>query len=141
MAQDVDPKDIPEVAAFMEAEEQIQGLKKMYPGVFDELKELSEKRNTLLEAADKAVRSRNVSCGPFNQFQTATFYHAEKFLDAVGREEFLKMGGIIDNVPQYSLDKGKFDALVAQNKIPQNVAAAVKEIQPRYKKPAKIVIP
>lgn len=136
----VPPSEIPEVEAFLEMDGQIQSLKENYPGVFDELKELAEKRNTLLEAADKAVRARGVTCGPFNQFQTATSYDAEKFLDAVGREDFLKLGGSIENVPQYSINKDTFNALAAQGKIPQEVVNVVKKESPRYKKPEKMVI-
>jgi len=141
MSKTVAPTEIPEVLAFMEIDAEIQKMKKIYPGVFEELMELAERRNTLLEAADKAVREKNVSCGPFNQYQTATTYDAEKFYDAVGREDFLKLGGAIETVPQYSINKSMFDSLAAQGKITKDVVDAVKKLSPRYKKPEKMVIP
>jgi len=141
MAKTVAPTEIPEVQAFLEIDGEIQNMKKTYPGIFEELIELAERRNTLLEAADKAVRERDVSCGPFNQYQTATTYNAEKFLDAVGREDFLKLGGSIETVPQYNIDKSMFDSLAAQGKIPSAIVSAVKKVSPRYKKPEKLVIP
>lgn len=137
----VSTEDIPEVAAFLEVRQRIEDLKKQYPGIFEELEELAEQHNTLLEAADKVVRSQKVSCGPFDLYQFQAKYHPEALYDAVGREEFLKLGGSIQTIQQLDIDKKAFDGFVAQNKIPKDLAEKVKTSDPRYHKPDKIIVP
>jgi len=137
----VDAAQIPEVVAFLEAQQRLESLKAQYPGIFDELAELEEQYNTLLEAADKAVRASAVSSGPFELYQFKTTYNANALYDEVGREEFLKLGGSIQTVQQLDVDKKVFDANVAQNKISKALADKVKQRSPNYHKPNKICIP
>lgn len=141
MTKSTDPEKIPEVKHFMEIEQKIKNLKEEYPGVFEELNELQEEYNTALQAADKAVRATQTSCGPFVLSQTATSYDANAFYDAVGRERFLKLGGSIQTVQQYSIDKTAFEAAAAQGKIAKDTVEVVKKVTPRYKKPDPISIP
>jgi hypothetical protein len=137
----VSAEKVPEVEAFLEADKRIQNLKEQYPGVFEELEELVRNRNTLLEAADTVVRARGVTCGPFNLYQYRTTFNAQAFYDAVGREEFLRLGGSIQNIPQYDIDKKKFEAFVAQGEIEEVIVKNVVSHGPSYKKPEKLIVP
>ena len=131
---------IPEVAAFVEAQERLQRLQDAYPEIFVQFKQLAEDYNQALEAADKAVRAQKVSCGPFSLMSVTTKYDAEKLYEEVGREAFLKFGGIEKSVTKYEVDKGRLEAAIAANAVPAKVVEDVRDISPRYKKPEKIVL-
>lgn len=135
---EVDPRDIPEVVEFINAESKVKEFREQYADVFDTYNQLIEDRNSKLENAEKVVRAHKVTCGPFVLYQYQTKFNAQAFFDAVGREEFLKLGGNIQTVPQYSIDKKQFEAFAAQKKIPQSVIDQVVEVSPRYKCPDKI---
>lgn len=138
---DIDTNSMPEVVAYLESKSRIENLKAQYPGVFEELEELVQNHNTLLEAAEKAVRSRQGNCGPFNLYQYRTSYNAQKFYDAVGRENFLKLGGSIQTIPQYDIDKSQFKGFVAQGLIAEDIVKSVVEHGPSYKTPPKFHVP
>ncbi len=137
-AKQVDPIDIPEVAEFINADEKLKEFKEQYTDIFETYSQLATDRNDKLEAADKIVRAMKVSCGPFDLYQTQTKLNAQNFFDAVGREEFLKLGGSISTTTNYEVDKKQFEAFVAQKKIPPSVVESVVETSPRYKVPPKI---
>lgn len=133
-----DPRDIPEVVEFINAEEKLKEFRDQFHDVFEMYDKLVEDRNSKLENAEKVVRAHRVTCGPFVLYQYQTTYNAQTFFDAVGREEFLKLGGAIETVPQYSIDKKAFEAFVAQRKIPPSVVEQVVSVSPRYHCPAKL---
>lgn len=138
---EVPTEEIPEVQAFLEARTRIEDFKKTYPGLYSEFQELADQFNATREAAEKLVRGRKISSGPFFVYQTSTFYDADKLYDAVGRDEFLKMGGKIENLPTYSIDHSKLEAMISQNKLKPEIVEVVREIRPSYKIPTKIVLP
>lgn len=138
MTKKVAETDIPEVMHFLAVKKQIDDLKEGYPEVFERLRQLQQDYNQALEAAEKAVRGRQVSCGPFNLYQWQTSLDAEKLYEELGRDEFLKVGGKIQTVTTYDLDKNKFEAHVTAGTIPKEVVDVVKKVSPRYKKPEKI---
>lgn len=131
---------IPEVAAFLEAKERLDRLREAYPEVFEQLSELKDEYNSRLEAADKAVRARKISCGPFVKYQEQTKYDAEKLYDALGREKFLEVGGKTSTVTTYEVDRARLEAHIASGTIDKEVVEDVREVSPRYKKPEKIFI-
>lgn len=137
-AKEVDPKDIPEVVDFIDADAKVKDYRESFADVFETYEKLVEERNSKLENAEKVVRAHKVTCGPFVLYQYQTKYDAQAFFDAVGREDFLKLGGEIKTVPEYSLDKKQFEAFVAQKKIPPTVIEAVVEVSPRYRCPSKL---
>lgn len=137
----VDPDDLPEVSAFLRAQEKLEDWKKTYPGAYDELKEIQELYNSTLEAADKSVRAREVASGPFELLNYSTSFNANALYDAVGREDFLRLGGSVQTVQQYDIDKKQFEAFVAQKKVHPDVVKAVVSYGPRYKKLEKVTIP
>lgn len=136
-----DPSEMPSVKAFMDVKDKWANLRKEYPGIFEEIDALATEYNTLLEAADKDVRSAEVACGPFDLYQYRTNYDATAFYDAVGREKFLELGGSTQTVQQLDIDKKTFEANAAQGKISKAVVSKVKEVSPSYHAPKKIVLP
>lgn len=140
-ATEVEISEIPEVAAFVAVQNRLSKLRQEYPGLFDEIDDLAEQYNTTLEAADKAVRAKEVSCGPFTVRQYVTKYDANELFNAVGKEKFLALGGSVQTVHQYDIDKKLFDAAAAQGKVSKTVFEAVKTTSPTYNKQGKIFIP
>jgi hypothetical protein len=137
-SKEVDPTQIPAVATFIDAEARLAEFKEEHGEIFAMYDQLVEERNTALQAAEKIVRAHQVTCGPFVLYQWQTKIDPEKFYDAVGRDNFLKLGGSIDTVPKYSVDKNTFEAKMATGAIPQNVVDAVVVKSPRYKCPDPI---
>lgn len=139
-SKNVPESDIPEVAQFVETQERIKRLKEAYPEVFEQFDQLKDDYNAQLEAADKAVRSRKVSCGPFTLMSTSTKYNADKLFEQLGRKRFLEAGGIEQTVTVFSVDRGRLEAQIAANAIPADVIEEVRDVSPRYKKPEKITL-
>jgi hypothetical protein len=137
----VEPKDIPEVIEFIDARDTIEEFKQAHAEVFAKLASLTERYNTSLQQADKACRQREVSCGPFNLYQFTTKYSAEALFNAVGRDIFLEVGGTIQTVAAYDIDKGRLEAAIAQNKITKDVVAKVRKETPNFHKPETLIIP
>lgn len=137
-AKTVPENDIPEVKHFLEVQRQVEDLKEAYPEVFERLGQLQQDYNQALEAAEKKVRGLQVSCGPFNLYQWQTSIDVDKLYEELGRDEFLKVGGKVQTVTTYDLDKAKFEAHVTSGGVPKEVVDVVKKTSPRYKKPEKI---
>lgn len=137
-AKQIEVTDIPEVVAFVDADARVKDFREQYADVFEAYGKLVQERNQALENAEKVVRAHEVTCGPFDLFQYQTTYDAQKFFEAVGRDQFLKLGGEVKTVPQYSIDKKAFDAYAAQKKIAPSVVEQVVSVSPKYKVPKPI---
>lgn len=140
-AKKVEPSAVPEVVEFLDAQGALEDFKQEHAAVFEQLRQLTERYNTALESADKACRSKELSCGPFDLYQFTTKYDAEALYNAVGRDKFLEIGGQMGTQTVYSLDKGRFDACVSQNKVPADVVPQVRKETPNFHKPDKLVVP
>lgn len=138
-AKNVDPAEIPEVVDYMNSRDKLKEFKDEHQDIFAMYDQLVEEHNTSLEKAEKIVRAHEVTCGPFVLYQWQKKFDAEKLYDAVERDQFLKLGGHIETVPQYSIDKNIFEAKMAQGAIPQNVLDVVVKVSPRYKTPDKLI--
>ena len=132
--------ELPEVNRFMAAQDRLDEFKERNQAVFDELYRIVEEYNTALQEADKAVRATGQSHGPFLREKIVTKYDADKLYDALGHDAFIRAGGIIETVSQYTIDKKKFDSHVASGNIPQELADEIKVSTPHYKKINKLVI-
>ena len=139
--QDTPVNTIPEVAAFEDVRQRLAAFKEANKAFFDYLDALSEEYNQKLEAADKAVRARGVSCGEFELYQYNTKYNPELLYQYLGRDRFLEVGGKIIQQTVYDVDKGLVDAAIASKTIPENIAGEVRKKEARYHKPDKAVLP
>lgn len=137
----INPAEIPEVVEFLDAQDALQAFKDEHAHVFSQLGELTERYNSTLEQAEKICRSKDVGCGPIDLYQYAVKYNATALFNAVGRDQFLALGGEAKTVTEYSLDKGRFEAAVAQKKVPKEVVDQVRKEVANYHVPPKLVLP
>jgi len=135
------PSEVREVAEFQEAEERLKAFKEKNTRVFEQAEGLVAEYNQKLEAAEKAVRQRGISCGPFDLYQWQTTYDAKALYDAVGREKFIQMGGILSTQTVYDVDKGRVRSAVDSGQVPEDVVGVFVKNSPRYHKPDKISMP
>lgn len=133
---------IPEVRAYASIKEELDAFKAANPEFFEELHSLVDRHNAALDLADKAVRAKQVSCGDFKLLgKPATHYNAEKLCEELGQEAFESVGGAINRVVEYAVDKSILEAHIARGAIAEDVLKHVKTIKCRYDKPEKIVLP
>lgn len=137
----VDPSELKEVVEFLDAQDALNTFKEEYAEVFEQLSALAERYNSTLEQAEQACRTRKVTCGPFNLYQFVTRYDANALHDAVGRDQFLAIGGKIETQTVYDVDKGRLEASIAQKKISEEVVNQVRKETPNFHKPNILVIP
>lgn len=138
---EVTVEEIPEVSAFAEVKAKYEAFKTANPEFFDYLNALTEEYNTAWEAAEKAVKSRGVSCGDFVLYQFATKYKPDLLFQAMGHDRFLAVGGVVATKTVYDVDKTRVDSAIASGAIPPAVAAEVRVQEARYHKPDKLELP
>ncbi len=136
-----DPSEVPEVAAFLDARERLDNFVAAFPEVFKSYARLVEDYNAALESAGKAVRAREISCGPFECFEVRVTYDADKLYEAVGEQRFLSLGGTIKTQPVYEVNKDRLRAAIAQNALGAGVAELVEKKSYRYHVPNKLETP
>jgi hypothetical protein len=133
---------IPEVASFTKIREELESFKRNNPEFFEELGSLVERYNAALDAADKAVRAKQISCGDFRLMSKPTvYYDAEKLYEELGDELFVAFGGAIRQVTEYTVEKSVLESHIARGAIPQNIIKDIKSTRCRYDKPEKVVLP
>lgn len=137
----VSPESIPEVAHFINAQNELQEFMDEHPEVFEQFRALTDKYNDALEAADKAARGQQVKCGPWDLYQWKTTYNPDLLFNAVGKNKFLEVGGDMRQVTEYALDKDKFEAAAAQGLVPEEVVNEVRKVAPNYHSPKKLILP
>jgi hypothetical protein len=137
---DTDVTQISEVRDFMRAEAALEQFKEQNSELMTQLSSLTEDYNQKLEAAEKVVRAKKVSCGPFEFYQEKTTYDPKTLFDSVGRDRFLQVGGITKTVTEYSLDKERVKQAIAKKDIPKEVVEAFVKVTAVYHKPDKITL-
>jgi hypothetical protein len=127
-----------EVLRFEASKERLESYKAQHPKIFAELERIQEEYNTALEAADKAVREKNISAGDWQIYQVQTKIDADKLYEELGEADFLRVGGVVETKTVYSIDRAKFATLEKSGGIPQEVLDAAVKKSPRYHAPEKI---
>lgn len=138
---DVPIESIPEVHAFEVAKQRYNSFREANRAYFEFLEELLVAYNDTLEAAEKAVRARGVSCGSFHHYQTATKYDADAMFDTLGRERFFAMGGGTKTVESRIIDKARVETNVKSGAITAEEAKQFVKKEARYHTPDKIILP
>lgn len=141
MAETIAIESIPEVLDYMDAKENLEAFYARNPALIAELRSLAEDYNTKLQAAEKVVRGKMVTCGPFDQYQTSVSYDPEKLFNALGRTGFLKIGGTVRTVSEYVIDKKSVEAAIAKQAIPEEVLETVAKVKRNYHVPDPVVLP
>lgn len=132
---------VPEVADMLRVWRRIEQLKAQHPEVFAEFSDLVEQYNAALELAEKAVRVREVSCGPFDNYSVAVKIDPTKMYEELGEELFLRHGGKTSQVMSYSIDAETVRAAIAKGSIPKDCVNQFVKIQRNYHKPDKLAAP
>lgn len=136
----VDVNEIPEVSALQEVQQRIQIVRDANAEFFQQYGELVEEYNEKLDAAIKAVRARQVSCGDIIKFQEAKKYDAEACYQYRGHQDFLSVGGKVRQIAQYDLDKRLYEAAHQAGQVSDEEYERVVSITPRYHKPEKMSV-
>lgn len=130
--QEVSIEEVPEVLEFMDAQTRLEEFRARQPQLMAEFEHLIAEYNTAREAADLAVRQRGVNCGPWKQLSPQVKYDAEKLYSAVGREDFVRLGGIVRTTTEYVIDRATIEAAIAANRVPQQIIDLVRTVTRKY---------
>ena len=137
----VPASSIAQVRAFRRAQKDLAELEAKHPAVFKKLRELATVYNATLEAADHAVRAQRVSCDPFVLDHYAAKVKPSALCEAVGRAEFVRLGGSIGTTETFEIDRKIFDALVARGELGEETVAAAVTYIPHYGRLSPLSIP
>lgn len=138
MKNEISSDEIYQVREFEEALAQLENYKKKHAQVFHNYNEMIEEANQKRQVADKIVRSKGVSCGPWRLYNQTTNYDPVKLYEMMGREDFLKVGGQLKTITEYDLDKSLVSAAISQQLIPKKVADQITTKTLRYHAPKEI---
>lgn len=137
----VPESEIPEVQAYLDAMAAISAFTTVHATTMQTLRTLVEDANSKRQAADKVVRARDVFCGPWKKHNVKIEYDAQALMDAIGREQFLKVGGHIETQKVYSVDKNTVEASIATGQIPKDVVGNFRKESVSYASPKDLVVP
>jgi len=137
----VDSDTMEEVVAYEKALQEWNDFRDANPTLFEMLDvkvaDLEQKR----QAAEKAVRTADVSCGPMEQTQRFMSVDGKKLLAAVGREEAVNCGANISETVTVKVDMKRYELAKAQGRVEREVAEDVEEVNTRYKVPKELRLP
>jgi hypothetical protein len=136
---------VAEVAEYMIADQEltefIEDFKERHPGALEALEQLAERRNAVLEAAKKAVKARQMPCGPFEVHNVSTIYDADVLFNAVGEELFKTYGGSVETKTELKIDGKRFEAAVTFRKLTPELVEAVRKTRVAFKDIPKTWVP
>lgn len=135
------PHEIPEVAEFEQVKTRLRAIKQANAQFFNEFEQLISEYNQKLEAAEKAVRAQQVRCGDFDLYQTVLKVDGEKLFTAIGREEFLSIGGTITMETSYKITAKRLEIAKAQQKVDTTLCDEVVTEEMRYHRPPPAGLP
>lgn len=141
MANKLSVKEVPEVQEFLDVEQELNSFREQHTDVFEKFDELAAEYNQKLEAADKVVRAKKVSCGPWDLYQEQLRYDAKILFESVGRERFINVGGTMETQTVYGVEKTRIEASIKQGLIPTDVTNQFRKVSARFHKPNKVDLP
>jgi hypothetical protein len=140
--QTMSEKLLPEVVLFEKVQAEWEAFKNDNADVLEAISELLDRYNSACDMAEKAVRAKGVSQGPFQQMGRPTIkWDADKLYEEMGKDFFLAHGGTITQVPKYTIDKNHMEAAVAAKQLPPEVVQTVRSLQLRYHSIKRAVLP
>jgi hypothetical protein len=132
---------VPEVAALEQTKARMRKFMEDNSQFFEWWTELVEEYNDRLQAAEKAVRARQVSCGELELGSYQTRYDWEYMYERYGREGFLERGGKLNTVVVKDGDKKRVDMQIDSGKIPAEDAQHIRKKGPKFTIPKPIGMP
>jgi len=137
----VEPETIEEVVSYQQAIAGWEAFKSANPELFQlmeaHINDLEQKR----QAADKAVRTADVSCGPIIQKTRNLKVNGDKLLSALGREEAIKCGAVISETRAVKVDMKRYEIAKAQGLVSDEIAEDVQEVGTTYSVPKELRLP
>lgn len=131
----VDPSDIPEVAAYVEAEEMMRAFVEGHPEFAKTVRGLLHDLDQKRQAAEKVVKARGIVCGPWKVHSVRTSYDAGLLCSLLGEKQFLEIGGAVEQITQRKVDKKKLEMAIAKGEVPADTVKEVKKDSLAYKGP------
>ncbi len=133
---------IPEVQAFEEAKRELEEFKEAHQPFYQSFMRLCEAYNAARDAADKIVRAKQISCGPFQlASRPSTSYDAERLYEEMGEAFFFAHGGSVEQKPIYTVNKPLLEAAIAAGMLPDEVVSVIKKVRVAYHTPQKAELP
>ena len=126
---------IPKVQEMVDLSAEIEAFRAEHVDVFLKYADLVDRYNAAREMAEKEVRKKGVSCGPFVNYSVRVTFNAEKMFEELGEEDFLKNGGSIAQKTVYEVDKDRVNQAIAAKAIPEECIEHFTEISKSYKSP------
>lgn len=125
------------VQRFEEAEKTILLFEQdpQYAPVMTAYKQLIEERNQQLQVAEHLVRALEVSCGPFQRTHVTVKHDPEALHTALGRDQFLAVGGSVNTQTVYTVDKERVEIAIKTGAIPAAVVPTFRKETPAYSVP------
>ncbi len=131
---------IAEVQELNDIKVELEQFKAEHADIFMQYKDLVDRYNTALEAAEKEVRSQGVTCGDFENYSVSVKYIPEKMFEELGEEMFLANGGSTVQKTEYKVDNKKVEAAIASGAIPDECVDNFREVRRNYHKPEKLSV-
>jgi len=133
---------IPEVEAFERIQRELDEFKRANPEFFEQLQHIVDRYNATRDMAEKVVRTKQISCGPFQLTgRPSVSYDGEVLYEEMGRDWFFEHGGATKQITKYEIDKTKAEAAFSAGIIPEEVAAKARKVKASYHKPEKVELP
>lgn len=131
---------IAEVQELSDIKVELEQFKAEHANVFMQYKDLVDRYNSALEAAEKEVRSQGVTCGDFENYSVSVKFNAAKMFEELGEEMFLENGGAATSKTVYTVDDNKVKAAIASGKIPEECVDNFREVRRNYHSPEKLSV-
>jgi hypothetical protein len=129
---------IPEVDALEQVKSRMKQFVDSNAQLFEWWNELVEEYNDKLQAADKAVRARGVSCGDWSVGSYQTKYDWDYMYERYGRDEFLERGGKLETQQVKSGDKKRVDLQIDSGKMDPEDAGHIRKKTPKFSGPKPV---
>lgn len=137
----VAPSSVREVSAFVRAEKDLAAWKEEYSEAAAKLAAIADVYNATLDAAEAVVRERRIETGPFVLASHLRKDNAEVLYEAVGRQRFASLGGELEPIEKLTIDRTRFDAAVAGERLGAELLARIVTWSPRYKTIKRVLLP
>ena len=138
---EVPTASIPEVDALEQVKARMKTFMEANEQFFEWWNELVEEYNDKMQAADKAVRARGVSCGDWSIGSYQTKYDFDYMYERYGRDEFLERGGKLETIQVKSGDKKRVDLQIDSGKMAKEDAEHIRKKGPKFSGPKPIGVP
>lgn len=138
---DVPVTEIPEVLNFESVKARYAKFKQDNPAFFQYMNQLQEEYNIALQAAEKAVKAKKVSCGDFHYYLRLDKIDEDMAYQIHGHEKFLALGGSVETVTVRKMDKTRYMSNVQSGVVTKEESSITVKTEPRYHKPEGMNVP